>query len=36
MMGIEDTKEQIKVWSITTTIAWGIGLVELLVISLFV
>lgn len=32
-LGIKDGKEQMKVWSITTTIAWAVGLVELLVVN---
>lgn len=36
LMGIQDTKEQIRVWSVTTTIAWAVGFVELLILSLFI
>ncbi|GAA0740402.1 GntP family permease [Clostridium oceanicum] len=32
-LGIKDAKEQIRVWSVTTTIAWAVGLVELLILS---
>jgi GntP family gluconate:H+ symporter len=35
LMGITDTKEQIRMWSVTTTIAWGTGFVELLILSIF-
>ena len=35
LLGIKETKEQIRVWSVTTTIAWGVGLVEILILSLF-
>lgn len=35
LSGIKDTKEQIRVWSITTTIAWAVGFVELLILNLF-
>lgn len=35
LLGIKDTKEQIRVWSVTTTIAWAVGLVEILVLSIF-
>ena len=35
LSGITETKEQIRVWSITTTIAWAIGFVELLVLNIF-
>lgn len=31
MLGVKEAKEQIKVWSVTTTIAWFVGLVELLI-----
>lgn len=34
-IGIEDTKEQIKVWSLPTTIIWAVGLVELLILNIF-
>ncbi|MTI47342.1 GntP family permease [Sporosalibacterium faouarense] len=33
MLGIKDAKDQIRVWSVTTTIAWGVGLVELLIVN---
>lgn len=33
MLGIKDAKEQMQVWSVTTTIIWAVGLVELLIIS---
>ncbi len=33
MMGIKDAREQIKVWSVTTTIIWAVGFVELLIFS---
>lgn len=33
MLGIKEAKEQIKVWSVTTTIAWFVGLVELLIVN---
>ncbi|MCY6957115.1 GntP family permease [Clostridium brassicae] len=32
-LGIKDAKEQIKIWSVTTTIAWAVGLVELIILS---
>ncbi|MDY2987074.1 MAG: gluconate:H+ symporter [Peptoniphilus sp.] len=34
-MGISDAKEQIRIWSIPTTIAWAIGFVVLLIINGF-
>lgn len=35
LMGITDTKEQIRNWSVTSTIAWGVGFLELLILSIF-
>jgi GntP family gluconate:H+ symporter len=32
-LGIKEGKEQIRVWSVTTTIAWAVGLVELIIIN---
>ena len=34
-MGIKDPTEQIRVYSVTSTIAWGTGIVSLLVINMF-
>ena len=33
LMGITETKEQVRVWSFTSTIAWAVGFVELLILS---
>lgn len=33
LMGITETKEQIEVWSITSTIAWAVGFVMLILLS---
>ncbi len=33
--GITETKEQIRVWSVTTTIAWAVSFAELLVLNIF-
>lgn len=35
MIGIEETKDQIRVWSITTTLIWAVGFVELLILNIF-
>jgi GntP family gluconate:H+ symporter len=32
-MGVSDTKEQIRVWTGTTGVAWAVGLVELLILA---
>ncbi|WP_428770127.1 gluconate:H+ symporter [Treponema sp. HNW] len=36
LSGISDTKEQIKVWSVTTTIAWAVSFIELLILDIFI
>ncbi len=33
MMGISDTKEQIRNWSITSTISWGVAFLQLLILG---
>jgi GntP family gluconate:H+ symporter len=33
LLGIKEAKEQIRVWSFTSTIAWAVGLVEILIVS---
>lgn len=33
MLGIKEAKEQMKVWSVTTTIVWAVGLVSLLTVN---
>ena len=33
LMGFTDTKEQIRNWSLTSTVAWAVGFVELLILS---
>lgn len=33
ILGIKDAKDQIRVWSVTTTIAWFVGLIELLIVN---
>ena len=35
LLGVKEAKEQIRVWSVTTTIAWAVGLVELLILNAF-
>lgn len=32
-LGITDAKEQIKIWSVTSTIAWAVGFIMLLIIN---
>ncbi|AOY75864.1 GntP family permease [Clostridium formicaceticum] len=33
MLGIKEAKEQIRVWSITTTISWAVGIITLLILN---
>jgi GntP family gluconate:H+ symporter len=35
LMGISDTKEQIRCWSFTTTLAWATGFIVLLILDIF-
>ena len=32
LMGINETREQVRTWSFTTTIAWAVGFVELMIL----
>ena len=34
-LGVSEAKDQLQIWSITSTIAWAVGVVEVLVLSLF-
>lgn len=36
LMGFTETKEQIRNWSLTSTVAWAVGFVELLILSLII
>lgn len=36
LMGFTETKEQIRNWSVTSTVAWATGFVELMILSLFI
>ncbi len=35
LMGISNTKEQIRVWSVTTTIIWAVSIIEVLILNMF-
>lgn len=35
-LGMSDTKDQLRVWSITTTVAWAVGFVEILILNIFI
>lgn len=34
-LGISEAKEQLRIWSVTSTIAWAVGVVELFVLNIF-
>lgn len=34
-LGVSEAKEQLAIWSVTSTIAWAVGVVEVLVLSIF-
>ncbi len=34
-LGVSEAKDQIKIWSFTSTIAWAVGVVEILILSRF-
>ena len=34
-LGVSEAKEQLRIWSVTSTIAWAVGVVEVLILSIF-
>ena len=34
-MGVSEAKDQLQIWSVTSTIAWAVGVVEILILSIF-
>ena len=34
-LGVSEAKDQLQVWSVTSTIAWAIGVVEVLILNIF-
>ena len=34
-LGVRETKDQLMIWSVTSTIAWAVGVVEVFVLSIF-
>ena len=34
-LGVSEAKEQLRVWSVTSTIAWCVGVIEVLILSIF-
>jgi GntP family gluconate:H+ symporter len=35
-LGVSEAKEQLTIWSVTSTIAWAVGVVEVLILSIFI
>jgi hypothetical protein len=36
MLGVSDVREQIRIWSVTTTICWAVGCTILIVAGFFI
>jgi GntP family gluconate:H+ symporter len=34
-LGVSEAKDQLTIWSVTSTIAWAVGVVEVLILSIF-
>ncbi len=34
-LGVSEAKDQIRIWSVTSTIAWAVGVVEVLILNIF-
>ena len=34
-LGVSEAKDQLKIWSVTSTIAWAVGVVEVLILGIF-
>ena len=34
-LGVSEAKDQLRVWSVTSTVAWAVGVVEVLILSIF-
>ena len=34
-LGVSEAKEQLEIWSVTSTIAWAVGVVEVIILSIF-
>ncbi|MGF6366911.1 GntP family gluconate:H+ symporter [Aequitasia blattaphilus] len=34
-LGVSEAKDQLKIWSVTSTVAWAVGVVEILVLNIF-
>ena len=35
-LGVSEAKDQLRIWSITSTIAWAVGVAEIVILSLFI
>ncbi len=34
-LGVSEAKDQLTIWSVTSTIAWAVSVVEILVLNIF-
>lgn len=34
-LGVSDAKDQLRIWSVTSTVAWAVGVVEVLILNIF-
>lgn len=34
-LGVSEAKDQLRVWSVTSTVAWAVGVVEILILNIF-
>ena len=34
-LGVSEAKDQLRIWSVTSTVAWAVGVVEVLILNLF-
>ena len=34
-LGVSEAKEQLTIWSVTSTIAWAVGVIEVIILSFF-
>ena len=34
-LGVSEAKDQLTIWSVTSTVAWAVGVVEVLILNIF-
>ena len=35
-LGVSEAKDQLRIWSVTSTVAWAVGVVEVLILNIFI